>query len=161
MAQAAAAPAPVPIPRSVARHSPAELVPVAIAGDIVTLAAASASRPGAWNHTAYDLTTGTAHCECKAAQCGRPCWHLALLADRARALVAAWGEGRFLTDRELAQRGMVLAGYVRLYTVRVGRPLPRDEERLTMARWEWRRRAAHAAPVPLTLTGAKELPAAA
>jgi len=56
---------------------------------------------------------------------------------------------------------MVLASYVRLYTARVGRPLPRDEERLTMARWEWRLRAAGAAPAPLTFTATEELPAAA
>ena len=161
MAQATPIPAPTAIPRSSARHSPAELVPVSIAGDIVTLGVASASRPGEWNHAAYDLTTGAAHCECKAAQCGRPCWHVALLADRARALVAAWGEVRFLDDRQLAQRGMVLASYVRLYTARVGRPLPRDEERLTMARWEWRQRAASAAPAPLAFPGAEDLPAAA
>ena len=161
MAQAAPIPAPVAIPRSAARHSHAELLPVSIVGDIVTLAAASASRPGEWNHASYDLTTGAAHCECKAAQCGRPCWHIALLAERARALGAAWGEVRFLDDRQLAQRGMVLASYVRLYTTRVGRALPRDEERLTMARWEWRQRAAQAAPAPLVDQGAEELPAAA
>lgn len=148
-----------------ARHAPAELDLVAIVGDVVTLAAASASRPGERNHVAHDLATGEAHCECKGALCGHACWHLDHAERRAIALVAALGEVRYLTDADLARRGRVLSNYVRRYTARAGRPLPADEERLTAARFEWHRRAAlggqDAHPGPLPFPAGEALPAAA
>lgn len=117
---------------TVASHSAAELTFVREDGDLLTLRAPSASRPGHHNHTTYDLTTGEAHCDCRGAECGRRCWHLDHLAaavalvEECRARVAGLGRGSLYLVGRLAATGTEA----------------RDAAMLALARAEWRRREA-------------------
>jgi hypothetical protein len=62
--------------RTALDHTPDELTYHGTSGEIAVFSAPSVSRPGARNFTYRDTVTGEAHCECKAAETGRPCWHL-------------------------------------------------------------------------------------
>jgi len=46
-------------------------------GEIAYFWSDSASKGGKHNVTAWDRTTGTAYCFCRAAELGRACWHVA------------------------------------------------------------------------------------
>ena len=46
--------------------------------NVVHFSAPSKSRPGDANIVALDILTGATLCTCKAAECGRRCWHQAL-----------------------------------------------------------------------------------
>lgn len=62
--------------RTAARHTADELTFHGIRHEIAVFSAPSASRPGERNFLYRDVVTGEAHCECRAAECGRRCWHL-------------------------------------------------------------------------------------
>ena len=134
--------------RTAARHTPAELVLVAVddTTGIVTFTAPSKSHPAQPNHVSLDTATGAIHCDCKGAQCHEDCWHADLVA-------AAWlgspamRDVRWLTAARLVRYGTTAAAMVNTYRARTGRVLPMDAANLIAARSEWRRRAALATPV--------------
>ncbi len=122
-------------------HSPAEL---ALLGcddhsGIVALIAPSQHDATRVNTVALDTTNDTTHCDCKASECNRRCWH----ADYA---LAAWLAApamcavRWLTDAQLLRYGNKHRLCVDTYRARTGRALPADVVALTAARCEWRRR---------------------
>ena len=145
-----------------ARHTPAELTFVG-ADDLTGIAvfqAASAHDAARVNTTALDTTTGATLCDCKAAEFGRVCWHMAHA-------LAAWQRtpamrvARALADAALLRRGRKLAAMVGTYRARIGRPLPDDVTALVAARSEWRRRAALAPAPPFQDEIEHDLPLAA
>ena len=126
---------------SAAYHCPTELA-YQDADDltnIVHFAAPSASTPGKLNVVALDVLTGETLCTCRAAECGRMCWHRALAQ-------AAWDghparvlASRF-TDQQLQASGKKAAhmcGWARHRRFRVH---PLDQLNLLAARCEYRRR---------------------
>jgi len=134
--------------RTAARHTPAELVLVAVddTTGIVTFTAPSKSHPAQPNHVSLDTATGAIHCDCKGAQCHEDCWH----ADH---IAAAWRQTPamraclFLSSTALITQGRKAAAMVATYRARCGRPLQDDVIALVASRSEWRRRAA-LAPLP-------------
>ena len=81
---------------SAAYHCPTELA-YQDADDllnVVHFAAPRASTPGKVNVVGLDVLTGDTHCTCRAAECGRRCWHAELA-------MAAWN---MHPARELAAR---------------------------------------------------------
>jgi hypothetical protein len=146
--------------RTAPLHSPAELAFVAAdeTTGIVTFAAPSKSHPATPNTTSLDTLTGATFCDCRAAECGKECWHVALVA-------AAWYrtpamlDTLWLTDRELSAYGKKLGAMCRIYRARTGRVLPMDAINLVAARAEYRRR--QAAVRPAVSVAADELPLAA
>lgn len=124
-------------------HHPAEL---ALHGcddhsGIVALVAPSKHDADRINTVALDTANGATHCDCKAGDCTRRCWH----ADHA---LAAWLASpamlavRWLSDAQLLRYGKKHRLCVTSYRARTGRALPDDVVALTAARHEWRRRAA-------------------
>jgi len=143
-----------------ALHTPTELAFVG-ADDltgIVTFHTISKSHPATPNTTNLDTLTGAIICDCRAAECGKECWHAALV-------TAAWyrtpamGDVRWLTDSQLVRYGKTTAAMVNSYRQRTGRVLPMDAVNVIAARSEWRRRAALA--VPASVPVADDLPLAA
>ncbi len=135
--------------RAAPLHSPAELTPATcddLTG-IVSFVAPSASRPNHVNTVSLDVLSGATLCDCRAAECGKQCWHRDLVAE-AWAQSPAMREVAWLSDDRLARYGAKLAGMVAQYRARTGRALALDVVNLLAARAEWRRRAA-AAPAPL------------
>ena len=65
--------------RTAAAHTAAELTFKGMdeLGEIAYFWSASASKGGKHNVTAWDRTTGTAYCFCRAAELGKDCWHVA------------------------------------------------------------------------------------
>lgn len=61
---------------TMAQHKPTELTYHGTRDDVAIFSAPSTSRAGARNVIVRDVATGEAHCECRAAECGRQCWHL-------------------------------------------------------------------------------------
>ena len=57
-------------------RSYADLTPTVRRGDIYYFTAASLSTPGKVNTVAYCPTDNSTHCDCYAAEYGRPCWHV-------------------------------------------------------------------------------------
>ncbi len=124
-------------------HSPAEL---ALHGcddrsGIVALVAPSKHDADRINTVALDTTDGATHCDCRAGECDRRCWH----ADHA---LAAWLASpamlavRWLSDDQLLRYGNKHRLCVTSYRARTGRALPDDVVALTAARREWRHRRA-------------------
>ena len=113
---------------------------------IVHYSAASKSRPGDANIVALDTATGATFCNCKAAECGRSCWHQALAqaawdGHPARILAA-----RF-TDTQLAASGKKAKHMCEWARHRRFRVHPLDQLSLLAARAESRRRHPVAAEV--------------
>jgi len=144
--------------RTALDHSPAEL---ALHGcddhsGIVVLIAPSRHDAHRINTVALDTTDGTTHCDCRASECNRRCWH----ADHA---AAAWLASpamlavRWLTDDQLLRYGKKHRLCVTTYRARTGRAWNEDVIALTAARCEWRRRRSAAC----TALGALALPLAA
>ncbi len=144
--------------RTAPLHRPAEL---ALLGcddhsGIVALIAPSRHDAHRINTVALDTTDGTTHCDCRASECNRRCWH----ADHA---AAAWLASpamlavRWLTDDQLLRYGKKHALCVTTYRARTGRAWNEDVIALTAARCEWRRRATAARAAAL----APDLPVAA
>lgn len=137
---------PIALPKSVIRHTAAELT---YAGcddltSIVHFAAPSQRAAGRVNTVSLDTATGQIHCDCKGAECGQVCWHACYI-------VAAWqrhqavAEARALTNAKLLKYGKKHAFFVANYRARVGRAGEYDAVRLLAARWEYRQRRALAA----------------
>ncbi len=132
-------------PQSAAAHTPAELafLDACDLTGIVHYAAPSKHAAGRINVVGLDTTTGAIACDCKAAQCGRPCWHAAHVA-------AAWLASpamlavRWLTADQLLRYGTKHALCVATYRTRIDRALADDMLALVAARCEFRGRAARA-----------------
>lgn len=130
-------------PQSAAAHTPAELtfLDACDLTGIVHYAAPSKHEAGRINVVGLDTTTGAIACDCKAAQCGRSCWHGAHVA-------AAWLASpamlavRWLTAAQLVRYGTKHALCVATYRTRIDRALADDMLALVAARCEFRRRAA-------------------
>ena len=97
---------------------------------------------------ALDILTGATHCDCKAAECGRECWHQTLAP-------AAWDghsarilAGKYDAD-QLHRAGRKAHRMCRIYRERIGRCFPVDQLALLVCRAEWRRRAAIPAAAPI------------
>ena len=142
----AAIPPLVTLPKSVARHSAAELTYADCdeTTGIVAFTAASHHRPGQRNTVSLDTYTGATFCTCKAAETGQLCWHRCWV-------VAAWqrhqavAEARVLIGSRLLTFGRKHARLVATYRQRIGRAGDYDAVRLLAARWEYRQRTAIAA----------------
>jgi len=97
------------------------------------------------NTVGLDTATGAIFCDCKGADCGRTCWHMDHIA-------AAWlaspamQQVRWLTGAQLRRHGMKHRLCVDTYRTRANRARPDDMLALVAARYEWRKRAAVAAP---------------
>jgi len=136
----------VTLPKSVARHSAAELTYADCdeTTGIVHFTAASHHRPGQRNTVSLDTYSGATFCDCKAAQTGQLCWHRCWV-------VAAWqrhpavAEARVLIGSRLLTFGKKHARLVATYRQRIGRAGDYDAVRLLAARWEYRQRTAIAA----------------
>ena len=132
--------------RTAAQHTADELTFHGIGSNgMAVFSSASASRPGARNWTYRDAATGEALCECRAAECGRSCWHLDLLETawlmRAVApFVAALAEDELLATATAA-RARLDDGTATRTALLV----------YFQSRAEWRERAAQAAPAPLLI----------
>ena len=129
--------------RTAAQHTADELVYHGTRHEVAVFSAPSASRPGERNFTYRDVVTGEHHCECRAAECGRACWHAdhletAWLMREVAPFVAT------LADDELLATGT--AAKARLDG---GSGTRTDLLVYLQCRAEWRERAAHAAPAPL------------
>jgi hypothetical protein len=136
-------------PKSALLHTPAELTFVTLdeAGEIAYFRSPSESKPGRHNVTAIEIATLETFCFCKAAECGRPCWHVAHVAAAWRA-VAYRVQCRRMPLADLEAHGQSLAKYV-MQAEAAGQPAIASQlcERLDTARRVWQERAAHAAPL--------------
>ncbi len=114
--------------------------------NIVHYSAASKSRPGDANIVALDTATGASFCNCRAAECGRSCWHQALAQaawDGSPARILA---GKYTND-QLRAAGSKAAHMCRWARHRRFRVLPADQLALLACRAEYRRRFPAAAEV--------------
>lgn len=117
-----------PMPATSLHHCPTELR-YHSADDTLNVAyfvADSKSAPGKVNVIGLDVLTGESHCSCRAAECGRACWHAALVQAAwdghcARALAAYFGAD------QLAQAERKAASMIAAYRARCGRVLPSDQ----------------------------------
>jgi len=106
---------------------------------IVHYSAASKSRPGDANIVALDTATTATFCNCKASECGKPCWHQALVQ-------AAWDghPARILASRysadQLRNAGSKAGHMCAWARHRRFRVLPADPLSLLACRAEYRRR---------------------
>ena len=123
-------------------HCPTELTYVAADDltNVVTFRAASKSRPGQHNTISLDVLTGETLCDCKAAECGRGCWHAELVqaawdGHAVRVLVGRYNAAQLREAGRKAQR-MCAASRVRRYW----NVLPADQLMLLACRAEYRRR---------------------
>lgn len=130
---------------SAAYHCPTELTFIR-ADDLhntVTYSAASKSESGKRHSVSLDLQTGETFCTCRAAECGRRCWHVELVR-------AAWeGHEAFalaarMNDDQLLKAGRKALRMTMVYRRRTWRVLPADQATLLACRDVWRQR--HAAP---------------
>ena len=126
---------------SAAWHCPTELafLDADDLTNIVHFAAPSASTPGKVNTVGLDVLTGETHCTCRAAECGRRCWHVALAqaawdGHAARILAAKF------SDQQLQASGKKAAHMCAWARHRRYRVLPADQVALLAARCEYRRR---------------------
>jgi len=114
--------------------------------NVVHYSAPSKSRPGDANIVALDVLSGSTFCNCKAAECGKGCWHQALVQ-------AAWDgqDARILaarfTDDQLAASGKKAKHMCAWARHRRFRVHPLDQLALLAARSEYRRRFPVAAEV--------------
>lgn len=95
----------------------------------------SQSAPGRVNVIGLDVATGESHCSCRAAECGRACWHTSLVQaawDGHRARLAA---ARY-SDEQLATVERKAASMCCQYRARCGRCLPDDALTLLACRAE-------------------------
>ncbi len=130
-------------PKTAAAHVAAELTfcSADTTTGIVAYTAPSASQTGRVNTVSLDTATGDTHCDCRASECGRGCWHVALVA-RAWAQTM-WTEGvQWLTDAQLVRSSSKARRMVDNYTARIGRSRSEDRVALLAARAEYRRRKA-------------------
>jgi len=74
-------------------------------GEIAYFWSASASKGGKHNVTAWDRTTGTAYCFCRAAELGKDCWHVAHVEAAYIAHVAAEQVAKAITLAEVEAIG--------------------------------------------------------
>jgi len=164
-----------PVPQSPARppllssslwHCPSELAFVDADDklNVVHYSAPSKSRPGDANIVALDILTGATLCNCKAAECGKRCWHQELVQ-------AAWDghparvlASRF-TDAQLSAAGSKAAHMVAWARHRRFRVHPLDQLNLLAARCEYRARhlpalvaEVAAEPVPAAVLAALDAP---
>jgi len=161
MSAATVATATTVFPQSALRHCPAELRFVTFdeAGEIAYFASASESKPGARNVTAIEIMTLDTFCFCKAAEVGRPCWHVAHVAAAWRA-VAYRVRCERMDLAALEAHGHSLAKYV-LDAEAVHQPYiaAQMRERLDTARKVWRERVTRVTPLPFPFDAAPLLAA--
>jgi len=142
----AAIPSLVTPPKSVARHSAAELTYADCdeTSGIVHFTAPSGHKPGTVNTVSLDTYTGHIFCDCKGASCDRLCWHCCYVTAAWQAHPAV-AEARVLSAARLLTYGQKHARLVATYRQRIGRAGDYDAVRLLAARWEYRQRTAIAA----------------
>ncbi len=149
------------MPRSTLLHTPEELTFVALdeAGEIAYFRSASKSHTDRPNMTAIEIMTLDTFCFCKAAECGRTCWHVAHIAAAWRA-VAYRVRCERMDLAALEAHGHSLAKYV-LDAERAHQPYVAAQmrERLDTARRVWRERATSGAPFPFPFDAAPLLAA--
>jgi len=133
--------APAPLLTSSLWHEPNELTYVDADDklNVVHLSAPSKSRPGDANIVALDILTGATLCNCKASECGKPCWHQALVqaawdGHPARVLAARY------SDAQLEAAGSKAAHMCAWARHRRFRVHPLDQLNLLAARAEYRAR---------------------
>jgi len=126
-----------PMPATSLTHCPTELTYHSAdeALNIAYFTADSVSAPGQVNVIGLDILTGESHCSCRAAECGRACWHAALIqaswdGHQARILAARYN------DAQLATIGRKAATMCCIYRLRIGRCLPADALTLLACRAE-------------------------
>jgi len=122
-------------------HCPSELafVDADDLTNVVHFSAPSKSRPGDANVVALDVLSGSSFCNCKAAECGKPCWHQELVqaawdGHPARVLASRY------SDAQLQQAGRKSAHMVGWARHRRFNVHPLDQLALVAARCEYRRR---------------------
>ena len=128
---------PAPLVTSSLLHCPSELR-YHSADDVlgvVYFVADSASAPGLVNVIGLDVLSGEVHCSCRAAECGRDCWHASLVqaawdGHQARILAARYN------DDQLATIGHKAETMCRIYRLRIGRCPPADALTLLACRAE-------------------------
>lgn len=131
--------------RTAAEHDYSELQYVSAddVNSVVTFRARSASKVGHYNLVKLDIVTGEILCDCRAAECGRECWHVALVP-------AAWLNheavclARRYNDQQLRKAGEKAARMCRVYRRRSWRILPADQLALLACRTVYRERWAEA-----------------
>lgn len=119
--------------------------------NIVHYRAVSKSKAhGEYNHVGLDIITGETHCDCKAAECGRECWHRTLIQaswDAHPARIQATG----YNNEQLLKAGHKAANMIRVTRRRTWRILPADQLGLLACRAEYAaRKAARAAAEDVT-----------
>lgn len=127
--------------KTAAAHTAAELTLVSAdaTSGIVAYTAPSAHDVARVNTVSLDTVTGDTHCDCRASECGRACWHVALVADAWAQTM--WDAGvQWLTDAQLVRMGAKARTMVETYTARIGRNRSEDRIALLVARGEYRRR---------------------
>lgn len=114
--------------------------------NIVHFRSLSASRTnGEWNHTSLDIISGATLCTCKAAECGRECWHRTLIQASWDAHPARVQAARY-SNEQLLRAGHKAANMIRVTRRRTWRILPADQIGLLSCRAEYAaRKAARAA----------------
>jgi hypothetical protein len=132
---------PAPQVATAAFHCPTELRFLSADDtlDVAYFVADSKTAPGKVNVIGLDVLTGESHCSCKAAECGRDCWHAALVqaawdGHSARLAVARLNNDQLEAAGEKANR------MARIYRNRIGRTLPDDATTLIACRAEYRAR---------------------
>jgi nucleoside phosphorylase len=134
---------------STKQHHHTELTFVGVSGaraEVVTFGAPSSHDAARTNLVSLDTQTGAIHCDCKAAECYRPCWH-ATLVEEAWRTHPAMVEVRWLSLDQLERYGKKLVAMVGVYRARTGRVLPPDLINLAAARCEWRDRTRRATAI--------------
>jgi hypothetical protein len=106
---------------------------------IVAYTAPSAHDATRVNTVSLDTQTGDTHCDCRASECGRSCWHVATVAEAWAQTMWAVGV-QWLTDAQLVRSGSKARKMVETYTARIGRSRLDDRTALLIARAEYRRR---------------------
>jgi hypothetical protein len=130
---------------SAAYHCPTELTFIR-ADDLhntVTYSAASKSEPGKRHSVSLDLQTGETFCTCRAAECGRRCWHVELVRAAWEGHEASLLASR-MNDDQLVKAGRKALRMTLVYRRRGYRVLPTDQATLLACRDVWRKR--HPAP---------------
>jgi hypothetical protein len=161
MSAATAATVPTATPKSVLLHTPDELTFVTLdeAGEIAYFQSTSESKPGHRNITAIEIMTLDTFCFCKAAECGRTCWHTSHIAAAWRAIAY-----RVRCERmdlpTLEAHGHSLAKYV-MQAEAAHQPYIAAQlrERLDTARRVWRERVTRVTPLPFPCDAAPLLAA--
>ena len=138
-----------PLVATAAEHCPTELVYISCdeINNLAYFVAESASTPGAFNVVGLDVLTGETHCNCRAAEVGRACWHCALVQAAWDGQAACLLAARYNAE-QLAAAGNKAASMCRQYRARCGRPLPADALAVLACRCEYRKRQAVAVAQP-------------